>query len=136
MNAEPYSESNSNLPRTITLNNNRNIDTVERETAQRYGNASKVRCEIRCGNDPNYILKKVIIEYIKTPQTLKLTQEQIDLIKDTSQIIEFPDYVCNEILNELVFIVMGKAADQRLSIHSQITQSIANPTQQQTTSKP
>ena len=44
---------NSNLPRTITLGepDNRTVSTVERDTGTRYGNASKVRCEIRYGKD-------------------------------------------------------------------------------------
>ena len=32
---------------------------------------------------------------------IELTEEQLDTIEDTSQIIEFPDYVCYEIINEL-----------------------------------
>ena len=51
---------------------------------------------------------------------------------DTSQIMEFPDYVCQEIINELVHILMENSTDQRLQSHPIVTQSIANPTQEQT----
>lgn len=138
---ENYSElypAQSNFPRTITLtditkkDNTRVISTVEREAAQRYGNASKVRCEIRYGRDSSvYQLEKVFIDYIKAPQTVRLTQEQVDLTEDTSQIMEFPDYVCQEIINELVTLVMENTADPRLQSHPIVTQSIANPVQQQ-----
>lgn len=124
----------SNFPRTITLNDTSKtkISVVERETAQRYGNASRVRCEIRYGRDNTvYQLKKVFIDYIKAPQTIRLTKEQVDLTEDTSQIMEFPDYVCQEIINELVLLVMSRDADPRLQVQSQVTQSIANPAQQQ-----
>lgn len=137
-----YSDTNpaqSNFPRTVTLtditktsNNTRVISTVEREAGQRYGNASKVRCEIRYGKDNSvFILEKVFIDYIKAPQTIRLTQEQVDLTEDTSQIMEFPDYVCQEIINELVTLVMENTADPRLQSHPIVTQSIANPVQQQ-----
>ena len=54
----------------------------------------------------------------------------MDLTRDTSQIMEFPDYVCQEIINELVNIVMENTADPRLQTHIPISQSIANPAQQ------
>ena len=125
------SEGTSNFPRKIKINNTA-VDTVEREAAQRYGNTSRVRCEIRYGRD-NSIFKLVAahIDYIKAPQHVRLTQEQIDLTEDTSQMMEFPDYVCQEIINELVLLVMEKTSDPRLSSHTQVTQSIANPAQQQ-----
>lgn len=123
----------SNFPRTITLNDNTTkISTVERQTAQRYGNASQVRCEIRYGKDNSvFELKQVLIDYLKAPQTINLTQDQVDLTEDTSQIMEYPDYVCQEIINELVLLVMEKTADPRTQSHAAVTQSIANPVQQQ-----
>ena len=72
-----------------------------------------------------------MIDYIKTPQTIRLTQQQVNLTTDTSQILEFPDYVCQEILNELVLLVQENIADPRLQTHTLVTQSIANPVQQQ-----
>ena len=90
-----------------------------------------IQCEIRCGNNAKYELKKVFIDYIKMPQKVELTKPQIDLVTDTSQVLEFPDYVCNEIINELVQLVMAKNADPRISVYPQVSQSIAPPTQQQ-----
>ena len=122
----------SNFPREISFNGNDTIDAVEKETAQRYGNASKVRMEIRYGHDDTvFTLVKVFVDYIKTPQYIRLTQEQVNLTEDTSQIMEFPDYVCQEIINELTTLVMENTADPRLQTHIPVTQTIANPAQQQ-----
>ena len=104
---------------------------VERQGTVRYGNTSTVRMEIRYGKDNSvFELAKVIIDYIKVPQTIRFTQDQLDSTIDTSQMLEFPDYVCQEIINELVTIVMENTADPRLQTHIPISQSIANPAQQ------
>jgi hypothetical protein len=87
--------------------------------------------EIRYGHDDSiFTLEKVFVDYIKTPQLIRLTQEQVNLTEDTSQIMEFPDYVCQEIINELVTLVMENTADPRLNSHIPVTQTIANPVQQ------
>ena len=126
----------SNFPRTIKLGepfSSVSVSTVERETAMRYGNASNVRLEIRYGSDDSiFELQKVFVDYIKAPQVIRLTQEQVNLTEDTSQIMEFPDYVCQEIINELTMLVMENTADPRLQTNTTVTQSIANPAQQQT----
>ena len=125
----------SNFPRVINLGTTEKVtaDSVEKETAYRYGNASKVRMEVRYGNDDTvFELQKVFIDYIKTPQYIRLTQDQVNLTQDTSQIMEFPDYVCQEIINELVMLVMENTADPRLQTNTIVTQSIVNPVQQQT----
>ena len=125
----------SNFPRTIKLGkpDSRTVSTVERDAGTRYGNASNVRMEIRYGHDDSvFKLEKVFIDYIKSPQTIRLTQEQVNLTEDTSQIMEFPDYVCQEIINELTMLVMENTADPRLQTNTTVTQSIANPAHQQT----
>jgi hypothetical protein len=41
--------------------------------------------EIRYGKDDEiFELDKVYVDYLKTPQHIRLTQEQIDLTEDTS----------------------------------------------------
>ena len=132
---DDLSTKKSNFPRTIKLGKpySRTVSTVERDTGTRYGNASNVRMEIRYGHDDSvFKLEKVFIDYIKSPQTIRLTQEQVNLTEDTSQIMEFPDYVCDQIINELTMLVMENTADPRLQTNPIVTQSIANPAQQQT----
>lgn len=122
---------NSNFQRTVQIGEGTE-SLVERNIATRYGNPSNVRMEIRYGRDNSlFELKQVFIDYIKVPQYIRLTQEQLDLTEDTSQIMEFPDYVCQEIINELVHIVMENTADPRLQSHIPVSQSIANPAQAQ-----
>ena len=75
-------------------------DQVEHYPGLRYGNSSAVRMEIRYGKDSDTFEPiSVQVDYLKTPQYIRLTQEQLDKTQDTSQIMEFPDYVCQEIIN-------------------------------------
>ena len=118
--------------RTFTFGN-REASTIEKPAMSRHANSSSVRLEIRYGKDDTlFQLKEVQVDYLKAPQFIRLTQEQIDLTEDTSQIMEYPDYVCQEIINELVHLVMEHNNDPRLGNNLQITQTVARPTQQQT----
>ena len=130
----------SNFQRTFKLNINnqpQNISLVEKPTATRIANPTNVRCEIRYGRDDSlFQLVEVQIDYVKSPQFIRLTQEQIDLTEDTSQIMEFPDYVNQEIINELVHLVMVHSNDPRLPNDMQITNTIARPTGQQQQAAP
>ena len=107
-------------------------DAVEKPAGSRHANSSRVKVEIRCGRDKSNIfsLSAVQIDYVKAPQFIRLTQEQLDSDEDISQVMEFPDYVNQEIVNELVNLVMRKTNDPSLQAHLQMTQSIARPTGQ------
>lgn len=119
------------LPKTIKIGNNA-VDAVERSGQIRFGNTSQVRMEIRYGKDTSlFELVNVYIDYLKTPQNIRLTQEQLDLTEDTSQMMEFPDYVCQEIINVLVKLVMENSSDPRLQTHIPVDTTIANPAQAQ-----
>lgn len=119
------------LPRVLHTNYG-DLDLVEKNAVHRYGNASNVRLEVRFGKDDSlFQLDSIYVDYIKTPQFIRLTQEQIDKIEDTSQVMEFPDYVCQEIINELTHLLMENSSDQRLQTHIPVSQSIANPAQAQ-----
>lgn len=123
----------SEFPRQIVLGNGEISDLVDKTAYTRHSNASSVICEIRCGRDNSvFELEQVYIDYIKSPQYIRLTQEELDKDLDTSQVMEYPDYVCQEIINELVTLVMENINDQRLQNHLAVSQSIASPTQQQT----
>ena len=109
------------------------LNAVEKPAGSRHANASNVKIEIRCGNDKSNVfdLAAVQIDYVKAPQYIRLTQEELDSDEDISQVLEFPDYVNQEIINELVNLVMRRINDPSLQAHMQITQSIARPTGQQ-----
>ena len=88
--------------------------------------------EIRYGKDDSiFTLSKVYIDYLKAPLFIRLTQAQVDEVEDKSQLLEFPDYVCQEITNELIKLLMENGSDPRLQTNIPINQSIANPAQEQ-----
>ena len=128
--------SNSNFERTFAGyddSGNTKNNLIEKPAGSRHANSSRVKVEIRCGRDKSNIfsLSAVQIDYVKAPQFIRLTQEQLDSDEDISQVMEFPDYVNQEIVNELVNLVMRKVNDPSLQAHLQMTQSIARPTGQQ-----
>lgn len=119
------------VPNVISLKG-KDISSVDKVSKVRYGNYTPVRLEIRCGkDDKKFILNKVFIDYIKTPQHINITQAELDTTEDTSQILEWQDYVCYEIINELVILLMENSSDPRLQTNIPINQTIASPTQQQ-----
>ena len=117
-----------NSKRTFTFANGHKESLVERTAAQRIGNPANVRLEIRYGRDDSlFKLREVQVDYIKSPQYIRLTQEQLDLTQDVSQMLEWPDYVCQEITNILIKLIMERTNDPRLANNLQINQTIAKP---------
>lgn len=92
-----------------------------------YKNADTL--EIRSGAVFNIVPKKAYIDYLRKPVVIDLTEEQVDDVEDESQLIEFPDYVCFEIMNEVIKLILEKSSDQRLQTNPLVNQSIANPLQ-------
>ena len=121
---EPFS-------RTVNLSGY-DVSTVEKPAYLRCSNPQKVRMEIRYGKDNSvYELVEVRIDYVKSPQFIRLTQEQIDLTDDTSQIMEFPDYICQKIINKLVALLLERSSDPRLTTNVQINRTMVSPAQPQ-----
>ena len=107
-------------------------ENVVKVDGNRYGNKSKVQMEIRYGKDNAvFELKKIYIDYLKAPKFIRLSQEEIDKVEDTSQVLEYPDYVIQEIVNELVKLLMENGSDPRLQTHIPINQTIAQPQAEQ-----
>jgi hypothetical protein len=122
----------STKPTDVTYTQGTPGDLVQKSAEYRYGNRSKVRMEIRYGKDDAiFKLSKVYVDYLRSPQFIRLTQEEVDAVEDTSQLLEFPDYVAQEIVNELIHLLMENASDPRLQSHIPINQSIASPQQEQ-----
>lgn len=88
---------------------------------------SGIKMQIRCGND-GYVPKYAYIDYIKTPAPIILKESDLDLVDgDKSQVLEFPDYVCYEIINEFAKLLLENASDPRLQTNMPINQTIAVP---------
>ena len=69
----------------------------------------------------------VYIEYIKKPAKVTLTFEDLNKDLEDSQVLEFPDYVCYEIVNIFVRLVMENASNPRLQTNMPINNTITGP---------
>ena len=109
-----------------------NLVDAYNTAGDRLANPGLVRLELRFGRDDS-IFKPVrlYIDYVKAPMYIRLTQEQIDSTLDYSQVLEFPDYVCFEIVNIFTRLLMENASDPRLQTNMPINNTIANPVLQQ-----
>jgi len=101
------------------------IDSI-RPIFDRKSNNSTVKLEIRYGQDDAlFLARRAYVDYIKSPMFVRLTQSQIDRTVDTSQVLEFPDYVCFEIVNEFVKLLLENASDPRIQTNPVVNQTIA-----------
>lgn len=100
------------------------------EAGDRLANPSTVRMELRFGKDDRvFTPKTVYVDYVKAPMYIRLTEEQINSSLDYSQVLEFPDYVCFEIVNIFVRLVMENASDPRLQTNMPLNSTIATSPQ-------
>lgn len=97
-----------------------------KEKGSRIANQSVVNIEIHTGSS-NWKLKKLYVTYIKAPKYYSMTQDQVLAIDDDTPILEFPDYVCYEIINIYVRLFLENASDPRLQTNVPINQTIAVP---------
>ena len=58
---------------------------------------------------------------------VSMTQDKNLESEDNSQVLEFPDYVCYEIINITVRLLLENASDPRLQTNIPINQTIAVP---------
>ena len=65
----------------------------------------------------------VFVNYLKTPEKVYLEEEDL-YGEDRTREMEFSDYVCYEIINEFVKLLLENTADPRLSTNVPINQSI------------
>ena len=109
---------NNETPSTLVDSNNKQGD--------RLSNPSIVRLELRYGNDDGvFVPNNIYVDYLKSPMYIRLTQEQINSTLDYSQVLEFPDYVCFEIANIFVRLLMENTSDPRLQTNMPINNTIA-----------
>lgn len=80
--------------------------------------------DLRCGDTEKYEPKYVFIDYLKTPNIVMLTREDLESEIDNTPDMEFPDYVCYEIINEFVKLLLENSSDPRLQTNIPINQSI------------
>lgn len=78
------------------------------------------------GNGNKLKFKGFYLSYLKKPDVLNLTVTQRDLPIDSSQTLQFPDYVCNEIIKKVVMLQLENSQNPRLSTHTPVNKSIDN----------
>lgn len=137
MNASDLPTKEDELPLALekgTIPEDKSYGLIDSETraGDRLSNSSTVRLELRFGNDATIFKPTALyIDYIKSPMYVRLTQEQIDSTIDYSQVLEFPDYVCFEITNIFVRLLMENSSDPRLQTNIPLNTTIYNPVAQQ-----
>lgn len=72
-----------------------------------------------------YKLNAVYIDYLRAPEYLSIDRDILDDVFDTSQTIEFPDYVVYEIINEIVKLVMENSQNPRIQTNPSVNQTVA-----------
>ena len=97
-----------------------------KDRGDRTAHQSTVNIEIHSGKS-DWVLDKIYITYIKAPMYVSMTEDEVLGIVDKTQNLEFPDYVCYEIINILVKLVMENSSDPRLQTNMPINQTIAIP---------
>lgn len=117
-------ESGSYRSNDMKDNNSLN-DTTLKEQYDRTCNQSPVFIEIHAGSQTE--VHKIQVAYVKAPMYVSMTEDQIYTIEDNTQVLEFPDYVCYEIINTFVKLVLENASDPRLQTNIPVNQTIAIP---------
>lgn len=97
-----------------------------KENGDRTVHQSTVNFEIHSGVS-DWVLDKVYLTYVKAPMYVSMTEEDVLAIEDKTQVLEFPDYVCYEIINIFVKLVMENISDPRLQTNIPVNQTIAIP---------
>lgn len=115
-----------------------NTDTLasltngSRVEGDRMGFINPIKIQIRCGDDITTAKPtKLFVDYLRVPIFIGLSQDEIDATDDASQVMEFPDYACYEIIKELVALLMENTSDPRLNTNIPINQSVGHPSAQQ-----
>lgn len=105
-------------------------DTMVQSTLQepadvdynRVANVYNSLLKIECGNGS---VSKIEIDYVRAPQKIELTDEHIFSIDADSPHLEFPDYVCFEIVNIFTKLLMENAGDPRLQTNPAVNNTIS-----------
>jgi hypothetical protein len=76
------------------------------------------------GDTSKFLVTEIAVDYLKEPRRINLTVSQRDLPLDTSATIEFPEYVCAEIVKRVVKLILEVSSDPRIATNPQVNNSI------------
>lgn len=80
--------------------------------------------EIRCGRNKGFYPDVACVDYLKTPERITLTWEDVNGITENTKECEFPDAVAYEIINIFTKLLLENASDDRLQSHYAVNQTI------------
>lgn len=80
--------------------------------------------QIYYGDISKFTLSAFSIDFLKQPQQILLSVTERDAIVDTSTTMEFPEYVCNEIIKRITKLVLENQSNPRLQTHTPVNQTI------------
>ncbi len=83
--------------------------------------------EIHFGIKDKYDIDNISVTYLRKPKYVTLSHDEIDNETDETEKLEFPDYICYEIVNTFIKLLLDNASDPRLQTTVPINQSIAAP---------
>lgn len=90
---------------------------------------NSVKIVIDFGISTKWQLESVNFKYLKTPPTYIIENVDFESEEYIESTIPFSNYVCYEIINDLVKLILENASDPRLQSNMPVNQSIANPGQ-------
>lgn len=92
----------------------------------RYGNSTIPNLEIKCGNASKSLVA-IYLEYLIAPKHVRLEFSDLDNPVDTTDPLEFPDYVVHEIINELITSILENQSNPRIQTFPTVNNSISAP---------
>ena len=128
-----YFEDGGDISNDILKSRMQNVNTPTQAKEALREAYNNVILQLRPGPCDVFEPIAVFVDYIKTPKIVRLTQRQFDQDIDTSEVLEFPHYMCLEILDRLVMLLLENYSDERLRTNPQINQTIAPPAEVQQT---
>lgn len=93
-------------------------------------NATPVTLEIITDTGGEESIDSIYITYLHNPEPIILSEDDYgwdDTLfeeEDKSAVLEFPDYVCYEVINEFVKLLLENASDQRLQSNMAVNQTV------------
>jgi hypothetical protein len=76
--------------------------------------------------DPSAIIKKVTIEFLCNPSTIVLTEDQVEAVEDTSQVLEFSKDVAEEIVKIALKLIFERGTSNRTQSHMAVNSTITD----------
>jgi hypothetical protein len=69
-------------------------------------------------------VEEICIDYLKKPQVVVLDESELLSPIDTSQSLEFSDYICNEIVKRVVMTLLENTSNPRVQSHPPVNTTI------------